>query len=271
MKFKYNSIDEMLTEDARLTYSYDDQDKNLVKELKDAYDTFLNMYIKLNENLELKNPLGVFSLFTMLLWDGYLSYNKSYNPNDEDFICILVNDNLEGINILNGKGVCRHTSSLLSDIYTKLGINNRKLGCYVYNPNEKNHFKKIKNYLETVKDIGILDAFKLPYIEVISNHSILEVSQDKKYYLDSMNSESVEPKNNNSPIFKTSGNYEILTNSKENSNYSTIKEYFEERKRVKNIYNLNKSLFDDFYFSNKDIYSLINDRVKILKKKEKIY
>ncbi|MBR2828215.1 MAG: hypothetical protein IKE70_03190 [Bacilli bacterium] len=89
------------------------------KELLKYYKEFLLNYKKLNQEFELKNPLEIFTLYEYLLYNGYLSKNKIFQYGEKKVKDI---DSLLALDIINGKGVCRHTSSLLSDILLEEGI-----------------------------------------------------------------------------------------------------------------------------------------------------
>lgn len=96
-----------------------------IQELKLIYEDILKEYNKLNNTLEFKHPLEVFELFVITYGMGYLSCNKEFKYCDYGFIDISF---ISGINVINGKGLCRHITSMLCDIYRNCDIENMMLG-----------------------------------------------------------------------------------------------------------------------------------------------
>ena len=189
-----------------------------VKEINKLYNEFIVNYNKLNKTFELSNPIELYAIYNYLLYNGYLSVNKTF-----EFSQKMVQDiNLVlGIDIINGHGVCRHISSMFVDILNNFGIDAYQLGVYSQdvnlnsiNVNVLDCQKYTKDYLiswvktyitdekaykqvmdvitelvdekhlniEIVPDI-IKD--KNPFLRIFGNHDItLAVKDGKSYYLD---------------------------------------------------------------------------------------
>ena len=96
------------------------------KEMKVLYDEVIDSVSDLSQELELDNPVEIFAFYVYLYRNGYLSYNKflEYDIDLKDF------PNLNGLDIIRGKGVCRSISSMLVDIYQHLGFESANLGVY---------------------------------------------------------------------------------------------------------------------------------------------
>lgn len=105
-----------------------------IKEIRTLYQQFIKNYNKMNKDFELKNPIQIYTMFNYLLYKGYLSKGKEFQFSGEEARDIPA---IYGTNIILGKGVCRHISSMLKDILNDYGIEAYNLGCYsrTYNVN----------------------------------------------------------------------------------------------------------------------------------------
>lgn len=86
-------------------------------ELK-LYDNILNNSIDVANCLDVKkNVFSYFIIFSFLVWNGYFSVNKKFNyqKNEVDYV-----KTLEFLNIFSGIGDCKSLSSHLNNIYKKL-------------------------------------------------------------------------------------------------------------------------------------------------------
>lgn len=98
-----------------------------INELRNLYQEFINNYSKLNKVFNLENPIEIYTMYTYLLHKGYLSQGKEFTFFNDKLNEII---KLQGVNVLGGKAVCRHISSLLTDILQKEGIVAKKLSVY---------------------------------------------------------------------------------------------------------------------------------------------
>ena len=96
-----------------------------IKEIKALYNKFLQNYKKLNQTFNFENPIQIHTLFNYLLYHGYLSQDQTFKFSSEQSRNI---ENLPGVNIFTGMGVCRHISPMFSDILTTIGIEAQNLG-----------------------------------------------------------------------------------------------------------------------------------------------
>ncbi len=127
--------------------------KDYIK-IEKLYAYFIENYKDLNKIFGFNNPVEIYALYSLLLRDGYLSVDHIYQHNKNNIKDIY---GLEGINIINGKGVCRHTSNMLRDIlisnniYTKtLVVNNNdyNLNFTVSESENKEKLNNIINYFK---------------------------------------------------------------------------------------------------------------------------
>lgn len=98
-----------------------------VMQIRELYQEFINNYNKLNMTFGLNNPIQIHTMFSYLLYEGYLSKDKKF-----DFSAKQARDieDLYGANVIIGNAVCRHISSMLTDILNNYGIESSMLGVY---------------------------------------------------------------------------------------------------------------------------------------------
>ena len=90
-----------------------------IKQIKESYNELIKKYNKLNKEFNLNNPIQIHTMYSYLVDNGYLSTGKKFEFSDSqarDYKSIM------GANILTGKGVCRHISSMLTDILNDYNI-----------------------------------------------------------------------------------------------------------------------------------------------------
>lgn len=232
-----------------------------IKQIKEIYQEFIKKYNKLNKIFDLNDPVQIHTMFNYLVSKGYLSFDKNYSFSGNqarDYKSIL------GANILTGKGVCRHTASMLTDILNDYNIEAGSLGVcsqevsvnikfideqkytkeelikwlhsHTLNDKSLNLLKEIIEYLDKNDKLNI----ELQYIikeeknylkKLIGNHAITYAYKDgKSYYLDPTLDR----------IYRKEGN--VLSDS-ELSVYPKI-------------------LSSLFYLDNYNIYANMNKRIK---------
>lgn len=150
------------------------------KELKVLYDEVIDSVGDLSQELEFDNPVEIFAFYVYLYRNGYLSYNKflEYDIDLKDF------PNLNGLDIIRGKGVCRSISSMLVDIYQHLGFESANL--HVYATNESCHQQDLGDTelnvsTSDVKKIKLLS--KLFSLFTVTNHQITGVYDTNYGYI----------------------------------------------------------------------------------------
>lgn len=99
-----------------------------VKETMILYNEFLNNYNKLNKMFDFNDPTQVYTLYTYLYKNGFLSKDKQFVfDNERKYNNITA---CMGCDVINGSGVCRNISAMLVDILNNYGMSSLNLGVY---------------------------------------------------------------------------------------------------------------------------------------------
>ena len=238
------------------------------------YKQFLKRYKVLNDELSFKEPISIYALFVYMYKNGFLSKDKSieFKVFYKEYLDMI---NLRGANIFNGKGVCRHIGSILTDILRESDIESYNYSnlCSVpllYGMVQK-YYKDVYNYqgkLDYVMNHYLVRFLKVNYI--YAPHLISYASYDGKNYfldptqeriLDSFDLGITDDKGVMLPIFKDNGYFDLLENRKRmcdliNQNNKPLSN--EEVQDILNESNakilLHKDMYEDFYNENKAFY-----------------
>lgn len=196
-------------------------------ETEEYYNLFINNYNKLNKLFSLDNPVEMHTMYHYLLNKGYLSKDHEFT-----FTAKEARDmKLSGANIMTGKGVCRHITSLFTDILTAQGVKAHSVCVYLSNLSieikkidqpkyteeelKKMVLNKVKDEEQRKKLLFVIDLLINKYnynieidisegknnifIRTIGNHTITYAFKDSfSYYLDPTNDEIYRMKNNKS-------------------------------------------------------------------------
>ena len=86
-------------------------------QLEDVYREFISRIGDFFRNNGIVDVIEILSVYSYFIKNGYLSYDKKfvYKKTLDDCIYML------GSNVVSGFGVCRHITSMLTDIYKELG------------------------------------------------------------------------------------------------------------------------------------------------------
>lgn len=242
--------------------------------LLNDYKLFLKRYKVLNDELSFKEPISIYTLFVYMYKNGFLSKNKKieFKVFYKKYLDII---NLYGANIFNGKGVCRHRGSMLTDILRESGIE-----CYNYSNLcsvpllyglIQKYYKDVYNYqgkLDYVMNNYLVRFLKINFI--YAGHLISYASYDgKNYFLDPTNERVLDSFGLGItddigvmlPSFKGNGHYDTLNDRKRmcdliNQNNNSLSN--EEIQTIINESNakilLHKDMYEDFYNENKAFY-----------------
>ena len=128
------------------TLSYAENWTQDIVKIRNLYNELLDEYAILLDSFDLTHPMEIYSMYNFMLHNGYLSINDKFSCVESDVRDI---NKLLGVNVVTGKAMCRHVSSLLSDIYNKVGIDSQVLPVY-FDPNEvlKNEINELILMLE---------------------------------------------------------------------------------------------------------------------------
>ena len=184
-----------------------------IVQIRNLYDEFIKNYNKLNKIFDLNDPIQIHVMFTYLLYRGYLSCNKEFKFSDNQTKDL---NEISGINIITGNGVCRHISTMLTDILNDYGIESSVLGVYLRNYEFKFHYLDEKKYSkeELYKSLRKYSyMIDKDYFELIMN-LIESTGKDGKFI--EVGLELPKEKN---ILLKLSGNHAITYAFKDNKSY----------------------------------------------------
>lgn len=97
------------------------------KELKSRYDEIINNTSVFYKSIELSEPVSIFATYVYMYRSGYFSHNQKFRYSFN----MLDLAKLNGLDVIRGTGVCRSISSLLTDIYTRMGLTSYNLAVSV--------------------------------------------------------------------------------------------------------------------------------------------
>lgn len=141
--------------------NYEKYTKDMVN-LINLYNSLIEDYTKLIHTLELTHPTEIYQMYNKMLYNGHLSYNGEYKFGDspnEDISYLM------GANVITGKAVCRHTASMLRDIYECYGMSSQTLpvNCFI----GEELMKGIKESIKLMKK-EILNSNDEKFIELMT-------------------------------------------------------------------------------------------------------
>ena len=267
--------------------------------IRNLYNNFIKDYNKLNKIFNFNNPNEIFTMFTYLLHNGYLSKNKKFIHDDSNAFDDITD--LLGTNVMTGKAVCRHSSFLLKDIFSDMGdkgfvlpvfascnfnlfydkikedVDAKALADFIAKIEQGNTIYESLKWLLYVKNYLISDIDNIEY----SNHMITGVSKDgKTYFLDPTN-ETIS-KRIGGCLIDNEGNVSLMCEG-------NIKTYNEKEKQVRAnillpnttfeedfliINNTEKTceeniyIFDKFYNEHYELYEEVNNTLSKINKKK---
>ena len=245
------------------------------------YRQFLKRYKVLNDEISFEEPISIYALFVYMVNNGFLSKDKSieFKVFYKKYLDMI---NLYGANIFNGKGVCRHKASMLTDILRESGIESYHYSNWCSVPAlyalVQKYYRDVYNYqgkLDYVMNKWLVYYLKVNYI--YAPHLITYASYDgKNYFLDPtqeriLKSFGLGIADENGimlPGLKGNGRYDLLESRKRmcdliNQNNEPLSN--EEVQDILNESNdkilMYKDMFEDFYNENKAFYEDMSLRI----------
>lgn len=243
------------------------------KQIKLFYDEVIRDTVKLLNDFEVKNAIGVFAFYIYLYRNGYLSYNKKfqYSSNMKDL------PDLYGIDVIRGNGVCRSISSMFTDISCQIGLPASNMAVKMFNANSITSLNTAKINVDK-NDSSLFKLIEratsyLPFanhlVTIIDGEGVFDPTNDiflnmlsKKEYADICSDEAIIKYSYFSNLFcKLTDNFS--TNLNIAKSYSTITrkdyiEYYKIYKKMLLIIENNKDILEQFYNEHKELYSEIN-------------
>ena len=234
-----------------------------------SYNEILKRFNELAHELEMKDPTELYLLYTYMYSRGYLSYNKSFSfGSTPDIISRM------GSSVINGQGVCRHISSLFTDILNydqNNGIKAATIGVYAYDNDED------CDNSELVSKSIDGNIFLKPIYKTVGNHAITVCEyQGKIYAFDPTNETNLKVIDEKNIVFRGSGldckylntiiNYlqkssrEMIKILKNRNFYILSEDDLKMLDKFADIVENKKDVFEKFYEDNNDIYKDIARR-----------
>lgn len=184
-KFALTTIDSMYMTDILISGRTATVTKDY-KDIASLYSEVISRTADLAEEFGLDDPIEVFAFFVYLYRNGFLSRDRdfAYDLKLKDF------PNIQGVDVIRGKGVCRTISSMLSDVYYELGYDVTNLMVYATEDSVRQQIKlcttPLKKNVDCKKWVDLIIAVTSK-IE-LGNHQITMVKDgDKQYILDPTN------------------------------------------------------------------------------------
>ncbi len=215
------------------------------KKLKELYETMVKNIVVLANEFGLENPYEIFSLHTKLVNEGYLSHNHKYNYSLNNVVDCT---NFSGSTIFAGRGVCRHNTTLLTDVLKNSGI--------------------------TAHNLSVIENSTVDQCShVAGDHLItLAVYDNLKYILDPTNMAIYENINNllftkHSHIYISKQPYTLYNSNDTKKNINKALDYTQSDVIVGNILfkqtnkmlSNNLDVLESFYKQNVDLYDETTD------------
>lgn len=152
------------------------------KQIKSLYDSIVNNLATFLKEMNLTDPVEVFTVFQFMYRNGYLSFNHNFNY-DVDMKDM---SKLNGVDVVRGTGVCRSIASFLTDLYKAMGYNASNLlvsanRTVLKNIDRQGNYPKWKISKKTNRFVKTISSFS--DIVPISNHLINMVEKDGITYI----------------------------------------------------------------------------------------
>jgi len=270
------------------------------KELKSRYDEIINNTSVFYKSIELSEPVSIFATYVYMYRSGYFSHNQKFRYSFN----MLDLAKLNGLDVIRGTGVCRSISSLLTDIYTQMGLTSYNLAVSVTKEklSKMEELNPIPLEKELKKDsklekLILLLAKYLPS----SNHLITTVEHNNlNYIFDPTNDGFLQNKNATKIAIASDSNIEIrnYTIGIINTFHNLLGQYPDGINLVKKYHTLtkptisneeykrrylktlklciqNEKLFQEFYYQNQknidEIHNLSQNQSGLIKRTFPIY
>lgn len=252
------------------------------KDIRPIYDKIIKNYTKLNKEFNFKNPLEVYSTYIFMLNNGYLSNGKSFEHYDD-------RNNVKerfGLNVINGRGVCRHIAALLNDEFKDLGLESSVAGvslptCYIEADEDKFN-KMVDDAINGIIPSEIDKEFvrsvfkyeKKLFLPLL-NHDMNFVFYDGiNYFLDPTNNMTFHLNKDDCKLHSIDYEAKFIKFQRESFRESLkLKRYMYNKpfldfdseneiiSRTTSICEENEDIFEKFYDENKDYYNDISKRL----------
>lgn len=132
--------------------------------LNKSYREVIFDIANLFRNMEIANPITIFSLYNYLYKKGYFSLKHSFAYAKKNNDCYP----FFGTNVIEGEGVCRHITAMLTDIYKELGYESYNFSTVLNRDASKLsgvHLKKLDDEENIKKIYKLCSFFRYPHYD----------------------------------------------------------------------------------------------------------
>ena len=161
---------------------------------------------------------------------------------------------MQGVNVINGKGVCRHVAAMLNDIYCDADMENIVLA--VYTDLKSRISDHVINAVVTNDGCYYLDSTRFKWYNSISNGLLSDSDSVVKISLKPIQQICSSFSKESLPDVKTITSKPLLF----------LKEDIEVYSKSFNKIKLNIDILENFYNENKECYAEISDKILKLQK-----
>lgn len=270
------------------------------KILSSIYNEVIENYNNsINKTFNFEGPVEISQAYIFAYKNGFLSkdFSFSYSINHEEIVNYLW---LMGATVFTGKGCCRHTSQLLSDIYNNYGFSSTPIATG-FNQHKMNiNFEDLpKSSLDFIKSLDLSNITDNELISLLSNngvpmslaweydrkkvpnnHSITGVSHNGfAYYVDPTNNDYYKMNKEVGRLVDRTGNVENTIKTP----LFAASDSIHDKKKIKELSSLlsadldsvksicmdtnllckkNYDLFEQFYKENHEAYEEITEKLK---------
>ena len=271
-----------------------------VQQIRNLYQEFITRYNQLNKVFSLDDPIQIYAMFQYLLYRGYLSVDKEFLLSDDKARNL---SGLLGTGIIAGQGVCRHISSMLTDIFNDYGIEANLLGVY-YSEHDvsarviaelfellQKHIIDAQLYYSRMEEIEALEEElkksngRNISTKLYGNHAItFAIKDEKSYYLDATQRKIYRMKEPEKSLFYCEPYHEASFRLLSSFHFNGFKESFKIKGKLAQYPSVSREeeecilsqmlmlcdnnidIFEQFYKENREIYHDISSQLVKIKK-----
>ena len=246
-----------------------ESNEDVVSILEEYYPNILRNMKKLAEELGLSDSIELGNLYSYLLWNGYLSKDKSNTFSAQDRTIIF---GMFFTDVINGKSVCLNHSDMLKDFYNACGYDAASLITYLGDDVEMHYRPMVGRNIEDFSlGFKTFNLFMSSFTKKFGNHAFTLVKDKtngmiiydstnlslfglKDVYTAEVVNGSGECKLNPmvSSVINPYSEHELrvlgdLSETKNLTNTCSNEGYIETSEVTLGLINTNISLLDDFY------------------------
>lgn len=262
-----------------------------VNEIKRLYNIFLNNYTSLNQEFAFNNAIEIYAMYEYLLHEGYLSKDHNFKFSSSGYYDIK---RINGIHVINGVGVCRHVSALLTDILKSSNIISSEVICRLNNDSDIMLLNQLKEYiLKETNEMHLLKKIdkKIKIIQKenqkVQPYHMISYTEEKgvSYLFDATNSKIYLPSKEgilisksdtkitlNKKVRRILEEYNAYNNTVNMIDTLDIKDFFNDLEKktetVRTTCTRNIDILEKFYKENQELYDEISEKYNLIKKRK---